>query len=187
MRARPRTSATPFGTAFVAMLLGVALAVSGCAWGSSAADDPSATPTASTGDGSEGADGSEGTDDTGGTEGDGPVAVGSPIVTPTALEAAGNPLGTVRDLLDTWAEDNCDDPDCLVYEVDPKDATDECIYVGSDPGPGVKVEEGSTVVLFADCDDVRDPDEPDEPSPDEPAPDELEQEGTSSSDVGGDA
>lgn len=162
MRARTRHETAPFGAALVALLLGIAFAVSGCAWGSSASEGTSPAPSESAAD-----DAGDDTDNDN-PETNGPIAVGSPIVTPTALEAAGNPLGFVRDLLDTWAEENCDDPDCLFYEVDPEDATDECTYVGSDPGPGVEVDEGSTVVLFADCDEVTDPDEPDpaEPDPD---------------------
>jgi hypothetical protein len=173
VRARTRRRTTPFG-AFATVLLGVALMVSGCTWGSGAADSSSPTSGGSTSDGSG--------DDGEGAQTEGPVAVGSPIVTPTALERAGNAIGSVREALDTWADENCDDPDCLVYVVDPDDATDDCTYVGSDPGPNVAVEEGSTVILFADCDEVTDLEEPES---EDPGPEDSDD--TASGDVDGGA
>jgi hypothetical protein len=79
---------------------------------------------------------------------------GSPVVTPTALEREGNPLGEVMTVLEAWIAENCSEDDCLDLAVEPSGAPADCEYAGSDPGPDVEVPWGTRVTLFADCDVV---------------------------------
>jgi hypothetical protein len=79
---------------------------------------------------------------------------GSPVVTPTALEREGNPLGEVIPVLEAWISENCSEDDCLEFVLEPSGATAGCVYAGSDPGPEVEVPWGTRVILLADCDVV---------------------------------